>query len=97
MKKTLVIISVLFMAFIANAQSAYKLPFAGGITSYVAQGNGGSYSHNGTNSSYAWDFMMPIGTYVVASRAGTVRYIRQYRTDGARGDANILIIDHGNN
>src|SRR5207247_2042272 len=44
----------------------YKLPYPAGFTFTMCQGNNqGSHTANGQ---YAWDFCMPIGTPVTASR-----------------------------
>ncbi|MGE0492174.1 MAG: M23 family metallopeptidase [Vulcanimicrobiota bacterium] len=49
----------------------YHLPFASGKTFGVSQGPGGEFSHSG-ESFHAVDFDMPIGTPVLAARAGVV-------------------------
>src|SRR5579884_4076416 len=53
----------------------YKLPYPGGLSFDVCQGNnhiGGT--HTGA-AAYAWDFCMPVGTAVTAARGGTVRAV----------------------
>src|SRR5579883_1919691 len=76
----------------------YKLPYPAGFTFTMCQGNNqGSHTENGK---YAWDFCMPIGTPVVASRAGTVKMIRQDFTEHGVGPAfadknNFVVVDHG--
>jgi murein DD-endopeptidase MepM/ murein hydrolase activator NlpD len=78
----------------------YKLPFPGGLSFDVCQGNnhvGGT--HTGL-AAYAWDFCMPTGTAVTAARGGTVRAVRQGSNTGGWGaqfadDANFVVIDHG--
>jgi murein DD-endopeptidase MepM/ murein hydrolase activator NlpD len=76
----------------------YKLPFALGVTFTMCQGhNQGSHTENGE---YAWDFCMPIGTPVLASRGGTVKFVQQQFTDHGVGPAfadknNYVVIDHG--
>ena len=53
----------------------YLLPYPAGDTFDMCQGNNqGSHTLHGQ---YAWDFCMPIGTPVVASRAGTVKWVQQ--------------------
>lgn len=73
--------------------SAYKVPFAVGATHEIAQGNCGPQSHAGSDK-YAYDFVMPIGTAILAVRAGTVTEIEESKTDGngcASGDNHIYI------
>jgi murein DD-endopeptidase MepM/ murein hydrolase activator NlpD/LysM repeat protein len=78
----------------------YKLPYGGGRSFEVCQGNnhvGGT--HTGA-AAYAWDFCMPIGTPVTAARGGTVRAVRQGSSVGGWGmqyadDANYVVVDHG--
>lgn len=76
----------------------YKLPYPAGFTFTMCQGNDqGSHTEHGK---YAWDFCMPMGTPVVASRAGTVKWIRQDFTDHGKGPAfadknNYVVVDHG--
>lgn len=58
--------------------SAYVLPYEVGSAYEVIQGNcapkGGVWSHFDTMK-YAYDFGMPIGTPILASRAGTVIFV----------------------
>jgi len=76
----------------------YKLPFPAGYSFTMCQGNNQG-SHTG-HGQYAWDFCMPIGTPVVASRGGTVKWIRQEFTEHGQGVAfadknNYVVVDHG--
>jgi murein DD-endopeptidase MepM/ murein hydrolase activator NlpD len=76
----------------------YKLPYPGGLTFEVCQGNNHG-THTG-HGQYAWDFCMPTGTPVTAARGGKVRAVRQDSNSGGWGykfadDANYVIIDHG--
>lgn len=50
---------------------AYALPWRGGPFR-ISQGVGGDYSHNTPKGRYAVDVAMPVGTPIVAARAGTV-------------------------
>lgn len=50
---------------------AYALPWKGGPF-HVSQGAGGDFSHNSPKGRYAVDIAMPVGTPIVAARAGTV-------------------------
>jgi murein DD-endopeptidase MepM/ murein hydrolase activator NlpD len=78
----------------------YKLPYGGGTTHDVCQGNNhGGSTHTGLGA-YAWDFCMPIGTPVGAARGGTVKAVRQDSNRGGWGakfadDANYIVVDHG--
>jgi len=49
----------------------YYLPYQYGFTSLCGQGNYGTLSHEDLNKA-AVDFLMPIGTNIVAARSGTV-------------------------
>jgi murein DD-endopeptidase MepM/ murein hydrolase activator NlpD len=49
----------------------YRMPFGGTQKRVVTQGANGSFTHNGT-SAWAFDFGMPIGTPILAARAGMV-------------------------
>jgi len=76
----------------------YKLPYPAGYTFTMCQGNNqGSHTERG---GYAWDFCMPIGTPVTASRGGTVKWVRQDFTEHGQGPAfadknNYVVVDHG--
>jgi len=77
--------------------SAYILPWTVGGTYRVGQGNCGSGSHAaGTVVQYAYDFLMPIGTAVVAARSGTVFLVEERFTDGTRrpGEENYINVLH---
>ena len=54
---------------------AYALPWRGGPFR-ISQGAGGDFSHNSPSGRYAVDIAMPVGTPIVAARAGTVVKIR---------------------
>lgn len=64
------------------------------------QGNGGSYSHTDEWTRYAWDFDLPLGSPVVAARAGVVIYARDESAIGGEDreryldESNMIIIDH---
>ncbi|SRR5581483_9621867 len=76
----------------------YKLPFPAGMSFRMCQGNGeGTHVGHGL---YAWDFCMPIGTPVTASRGGTVKWLRQDFSEAGQGPAwgdkaNYVVVDHG--
>ena len=54
---------------------AYALPWQGGPFR-ISQGAGGDFSHNSPSGRYAVDIAMPVGTPIVAARAGTVVKVR---------------------
>ncbi len=56
----------------AGDVTGYKLPWMKGVAHWVAQGWGGTSSHDNTQMWYAYDFDMPEGEPVRASRGGTV-------------------------
>lgn len=84
----------------ATPSSPYRLPWPGGETISVVQGNNGAFSHTGLEA-FAWDFSMPTGAIIEAARGGVVRYVRD--DSNAGGDdvnlfgpaANYIVIDHG--
>ncbi len=53
-------------------QRPYRLPFDTRTPRFVGQANGGPYSHADPWSFHAFDFIMPIGTPIVAARRGSV-------------------------
>jgi hypothetical protein len=57
-------------------RTGYKLPFPGGDTSWVIQGNNTSADHNAAvlGQKFAWDFRRPCGSPLLASRSGKVIY-----------------------
>ena len=78
--------------------SPYVLPYEVGSTFQVIHGNctaqGTSHQTSGTRQ-YAYDIGMPIGTIIVAARAGEVVAIRQDQVDfSPPGSENFVIIQH---
>jgi murein DD-endopeptidase MepM/ murein hydrolase activator NlpD len=59
----------------ADYHCYYRMPFKENITSTVSQGNYGSFTHKGSQQ-FAYDFVAPSGTPLVASRAGIVRSVQ---------------------
>lgn len=53
----------------------YQLPFPKGESYMLVQGNKTEYTHNEDISRYAFDFAMPVGSYVSAARGGVVGYV----------------------
>src|SRR5579862_5522249 len=63
----------------------YKLPYPGGMSFDVCQGNNHpGWTHVGL-AAYAWDFCMPTGTPVLAARGGAVVAVRQNSNIGGWG------------
>jgi murein DD-endopeptidase MepM/ murein hydrolase activator NlpD len=83
----------------AADSSPYVLPYPAGKAYEVIQGNcaakGGKWTHFDA-SRYAYDFGMPIGSQVVAVRAGVVVFVREHFSDrDHRPDqANALVVQH---
>jgi murein DD-endopeptidase MepM/ murein hydrolase activator NlpD len=72
--------------------SPYKLPWKSGISRFVAQGNRSFTSHRDFHL-YAWDFVMPIGTEILAAREGKVIEVED-SLEGIGIKANYLKIEH---
>jgi murein DD-endopeptidase MepM/ murein hydrolase activator NlpD len=80
-----------------QAVSAYVLPYEAGRTFVIGQGNCGDGSHaRGSVVQYAYDFLMPIGTTVIAARAGEVLLVEERFADGTKinGQENYINIRH---
>jgi murein DD-endopeptidase MepM/ murein hydrolase activator NlpD len=78
--------------------SDYRLPYAPGTAHRVSQANCAppGDGHRGVDR-YAYDWAMPIGTPVVASRAGTVLHVEASHADGevaATGKDNYVAVRH---
>lgn len=76
----------------------YLLPFPVGIRSRVAQAYNGEFSHIG-NLKYSVDFILPVGTPILAARKGqVVAVVSKFSEGGVRKDlltkANYIIILH---
>ncbi len=66
--------------------SPYKLPWKAGVSRILSQGNRSFTSHQGLHF-YAWDFVMPIGTEILAARDGVVIEIEEnFSTVGLNGN-----------
>ena len=72
--------------------SPYKLPWAAGVTRFVAQGNRSFTSHRGTHR-FAWDFVMPNGTQILAARAGRIIEVKD-AWDGIGLNSNFISLEH---
>lgn len=75
-----------------QSSSPYKLPWKSGVSRFVAQGNRSFTSHRDFQE-YAWDFVMPNGTEILAARDGRVLEI-QDRFNGIGLKSNFLILEH---
>jgi murein DD-endopeptidase MepM/ murein hydrolase activator NlpD len=84
----------------ADPSAVYLPPFEAGKAFDVHQGFGGAFSHSTPENYHAVDFAMPVGTPVLAARAGRVVQVQDdfYRSGqdlakfGER--ANIVVIEH---
>lgn len=76
--------------------TSYLLPFPPGDSLRLIQGPGGPWGHVDALA-HAYDFVMPIGSPVVASRGGTVVATEGRFNDGTRepGQENFVFIAHG--
>ncbi len=77
--------------------SQYILPYMPNSKFLVGQGNCTDGSHGAnTDQAYAYDFDMPIGTHVIASRAGIVTVVvdNYAENNNIPGQENYLVIQH---
>jgi murein DD-endopeptidase MepM/ murein hydrolase activator NlpD len=77
----------------------YRLPFELQIPHYVTQGVGGEFSHRTPEDYHAFDFVMAIGTPVLAARGGRVaRVVDGFREGGLDPSlshkANLVVVLH---
>ena len=99
MRVVSVVVGAVIAAMAVNGQgtiSSYRLPFPAGDSSRLIQGNNGPYGHEG-HAAFAFDFIMKIGSPVVAARSGTVVATEERFRDATRkpGEENFVIIQHG--
>ncbi|MCC6902011.1 MAG: M23 family metallopeptidase [Polyangiaceae bacterium] len=59
---------------VVTTPDGYYLPLKCGTSAKIAQGNDGSFSHQG-KAFYAYDFSIPLGTPMVAMADGVVKYL----------------------
>ena len=78
----------------AYPASQFRLPFPGGESSWVIQGNNTSFNHNG-NEEHAWDFRRPCGSPVLAARSGQVT--RVVDSNSGHDDNNFIEVTHSDN
>ncbi|MCB0658958.1 MAG: M23 family metallopeptidase [Saprospiraceae bacterium] len=77
--------------------SLYVLPYPSGDSYVVNQGNHNPCGGHQGAYEYGYDFSMPIGSVVIASRAGVVTEIRNSHPDGEQlipGNENLVKILH---
>lgn len=75
-----------------SSASPYKLPWRNGVARFVSQGNRSFTSHRDFFE-YAWDFWMPTGTEILASRAGRVVAMEEDH-QGIGFSSNYVTIEH---
>jgi murein DD-endopeptidase MepM/ murein hydrolase activator NlpD len=81
----------------SQVASAYLLPYPGGTSYVVGQGNCTDGSHReGSPVQYAYDFLMPIGAEIVASRDGIVVLLEEQYSDDdhSNGHENFVDVRH---
>jgi murein DD-endopeptidase MepM/ murein hydrolase activator NlpD len=73
----------------------YVLPYPTAVSRKLIQGNNGPFGHSGA-AAFAFDFIMPIGSPVVAARGGEVAKVEERFKDGTRvpGEENYIVIRH---
>jgi murein DD-endopeptidase MepM/ murein hydrolase activator NlpD len=79
-----------------DPDARYRMPFGGPAARRLSQGPNGAFSHRGE---HAFDFLMPIGTPVLAAREGVVAFVvDRFERGGARkslkDQANEVIVAH---
>jgi murein DD-endopeptidase MepM/ murein hydrolase activator NlpD len=81
--------------YLNQSTSLYILPYSVGDSFVVGQGNCTDGSHS-EDQSYAYDFDMPIGTIITASRSGTVLVVVDNFNENNQtpGQENYIIIEH---
>jgi len=81
----------------------YRVPLASDQSVRIGQGFGGGFSHDTPHSRYAMDFALPVGTPVLAARAGVVMDVQRYfhragqdsERDGPRANYVRILHDDG--
>ncbi len=82
-----------FAEAIHNDNYVYALPFEPGKSFKMVQGYGGNFSHNDDESYFSYDFRMPTGTPIFASREGVVIGVR---TEYSRGGIDERLVEKAN-
>lgn len=84
-----------FNKYPSHENSPYMLPWEAGVARILSQGNRSFTSHRGIHL-YAWDFVMPNGSMILAARDGVVIEVEQgFSMIGLRG--NYILILHADN
>lgn len=80
----------------ATQKQLYEVPYSSNSKFKLIQGWAGKYGHV-EHLNYAYDFVMPIGTPILAARSGRVIKIEEQFEDNTKtpGKENYIIIDHG--
>lgn len=81
----------------------YRVPISASQSIRIGQGFGGGFSHDAVHSRHAIDFTLPVGTPVLAARAGTVMDVERYfhragrdiERDGPRANYVRILHDDG--
>lgn len=79
-----------------DSEALYHLPYKAGQSFSISQGPGGAFTHKG-ESHHAVDFDMPVGTPVLAARAGLVVDLESdFRARGLSREAggNYVLVQH---
>jgi murein DD-endopeptidase MepM/ murein hydrolase activator NlpD len=69
-----------------NDSARYRVPFSEGATWRMDQGFDGRFSHTSPEARYALDLAVPVGTWVLAARAGVVMQVEDHYIGGATDD-----------
>ena len=82
-----------------SPSARYRMPFGGRKKRMLSQGVDGAFTHSGAHR-YAFDFAMPIGTPILAARAGQVIRVSDGHTQHGLTDdfltqANAVLVMHG--
>lgn len=81
----------------SQQSSPFVLPYPAGTSYLVIQGNCSPGTHAaGTRDGYAYDFAMPIGSSVIAARAGVVAELEERFADGngVVAESNYVLLRH---
>ncbi len=88
-----------FVDAIHNDNYIYSLPFEVSQSFKMVQGYGGTFSHDDEENYFAYDFRMPVGTPVYATREGVIVRVKDGFARGGldktlRQKANFIHIEH---
>lgn len=96
MRLAILTCSLLLAAQDPQDRPRYLLPYPAGDTARLIQGPNGPWGHEG-HVAWSWDFVMPVGSPVVAARPGVVVAAVEQHVDFTRkpGEENYVVVDHG--